>query len=364
MSRRGENIYKRRDGRYEGRYVTGKDISGKTQYGYIYGMKYNDVKHRLLEKKKELTKSQCAKFASGFKFSEWVRQWQIINLRSRIKTSTEQTYYFLLSWYIMPVLGSMNIESIDTDTVVKLLTEMRDKGYAAATINMTLRLLSSILKAAVDSELILKNPCRSIKYGKQQTKTEQRALSVEEQKVLEDSGELFIYLGLYTGMRVGEICGLKWSDIDWENRTITVNRTVQREKQWKEKSRLVAGSPKTESSFRVIPLAEILCSELKKKYSDSNVFIMGKGERPCDPRTLERKLKKITEKAGIDDIHFHSLRHTFATRMISAGIDVKTTSSLLGHSSIKTTLEIYTHSNLDMKKEAIKKLSEVINKPS
>lgn len=159
-------------------------------------------------------------------------------------------------------------------------------------------------------------------------------------------------------MRIGEICGLKWSDINWEANTITVSRTIQRVSQAGGKTGLVESTPKTINSYRVIPLADKLRRELEIRADNNNGYILGKSGRICDPRTLQRKLKTIVDRAGLSDIHFHSLRHTFATRMLAVGTDIKTVSMLLWHSSVNITLDIYMHSNLDLKREAIKKMTE------
>ena len=230
--------------------------------------------------------------------------------------------------------------------------------YSDGTIASTLRLLSAILNSAVESELIRTNPSKQIGINRIVHHKEQRILSQTEQMILEDSEEPSICIALYTGMRIGEICGLKWSDIDWNANTVTVRRTIQRVKQTNGTTCLMENTPKTENSYRVIPLADKVRMVLEAMHQNNNLYILGKNEAICDPRNLQRRLATITKRNGITGVHFHSLRHTFATRLITAGVDVKTISMLLGHSSVNVTLEIYTHSNLDMKKEAINKLTE------
>lgn len=357
MSRRGENIYRRSDGRYEGRYVIGKKLNGSTQFGYIYGNSYGDVKKRLIQKKNELTNNSQSGSCS-ISLREWVRRWQMLKLRSRVKPTTEQTYHTLLKNYILPVLGNEDLATITVEKVIWLITQMKTQKYSMTTISFTLHLLSAILNTAVEYELIRNNPCMHIGTVKNDYIREQRVLTREEQITLEETNDLSILLALHTGMRVGELCGLKWSDIDWSANTITVRRTVQRVKQKDGTTKLIENTPKTIQSFRIIPLSDKLRERLEKLSGRDEEFILGKKGRACDPRTLQRRLKVITERNGIKDIHFHSLRHTFATRMVTAGTDMKTVSTLLGHSTVNTTLNIYTHSNLELKKEAIRKLTE------
>lgn len=356
MSRRGENIYKRRDGRYEGRYVKGKKKDGTTQYGYIYGRQYGEVKRLLNQIKSDLMKSSQSNVCM-VSFTEWVKRWQILKLRCRVKESTQQTYNLILRRYIIPIIGNIDLSEITPEKVVDMLTQLTNCGYSERTKGMVLYLLSSIMNAAVENDLIKRNPCKKIGIVKSNRCRDQHVLTKEEQMVLEEGDELSILIALYTGMRIGEICGLKWSDINWEANTISVNRTVQRVRQPDGKTRLIESTPKTINSYRVIPLADKLRKELELHTKGNNGYILGKDGHACDPRTLQRKLKAIAERAGLSNIHFHSLRHTFATRMLAIGIDVKTVSMLLGHSSVNTTLNIYMHSNMDLKREAIRKLS-------
>ena len=363
MSRRGENIYKRRDGRYEGRYVKGKNLNGTTRFGYIYGTQYREVKKKLIQKKNEFTKVLHAR-DSVILLTEWIQHWQLLKLRGRVKPTTEQTYYLLLKRYILPSLGREPLSGISAEKIIVLVTQMKKNGYSEGTITAVLRLLSAILNLAVDSELIKTNPCKQIGISKIAHRKEQRILTQTEQAILENSKEPSICIALYTGMRIGEICGLKWSDIDWNANTVTVRRTVQRVKQTNGTTRLMENTPKTDNSYRVIPLADKVRMMLETMYQSNNLYVLGKNEAICDPRKLQRRLAVITRKNGISGVHFHSLRHTFATRLIMAGVDVKTVSTLLGHSSVNITLEIYTHSNFDLKREAIRKLTEQSIKPS
>lgn len=332
-------------------------MNGSTSFGYIYGSNYKDVKNRLIQKKSELMKCSQST-ACTISLEEWAVHWLKLKLGCRVKQTTAQTYNMLLKNHILPILGVYNLGNISVDKVIELITQMKSKEYSMSTISFVFRLLNTILNDAVEFKLIKDNPCKHVKTIKNYHTREQHVLSKEEQEKLEKTNDLSILLALYTGMRIGELCGLKWSDIDWDVKTISVCRTIQRVRQKDGKTKLVENSPKTESSFRIIPLSDKLQERLKVMSIGSNEYILGKNGRPCDPRVLQRKLKAITVNNGINDIHFHSLRHTFATRMVAAGADMKTVSMLLGHSTVNTTLNIYTHSCMDLKKEAIKKLTE------
>ena len=376
MARLGENIYKRKDGRYEGRYVTGKKSNGTTRFGYVYGMRYTDVKKRLLEKKAEIQQTIHPEAAvRGMTVEKWMRSWLETDLLGGIKPSSYLTYLNQMNRHILPCLGRMQMASITPEMVHSFLECLQAKGLGENTVRGIYRLLSAAMRAALDDGIIAKNPCRKI-CVKRGERVQQRVFSREEQKKVEKTlsqGEdLTALFAMYTGLRLGEICGLRWSDINWENGTATVCRTVQRLKRmdtdkWLKcggaKTYLMIGSPKSPSSCRTIPIPTFLLKRLeiqKKQRSAVQLttgYIFGTGMRAADPRTIQRRFAGVVRRLEIPDAHFHTLRHSYATRLLEMGVDVKTVSQLLGHSSAKTTLDCYAHSLLDQQRSAVAKLS-------
>lgn len=376
MARHGENIYKRKDGRYEGRYVTGKKSNGTTRFGYVYGMRYTDVKKRLLEKKAEIQQTIHPEAAvRGMTVEKWMRSWLETDLLGRIKASSYLTYQNQMNRHILPCLGRMQMASITPEMVHSFLECLQAKGLGENTVRGIYRLLSAAMRAALDDGIISKNPCRKI-CVKRGERVQQRVFSREEQKKVEKTlsqGEdLTALFAMYTGLRLGEICGLRWSDINWENGTATVCRTVQRLKRMDTdkclkcggaKTYLMIGSPKSPSSCRTIPIPTFLLKRLeiqKKQRSAAQLttgYIFGTGMRAADPRTIQRRFAGVVRRLEIPDAHFHTLRHSYATRLLEMGVDVKTVSQLLGHSSAKTTLDCYAHSLLDQQRSAVAKLS-------
>lgn len=376
MARHGENIYKRKDGRYEGRYVTGKKSNGTTRFGYVYGMRYTDVKKRLLEKKAEIQQTIHPEAAvRGMTVEKWMRSWLETDLLGGIKPSSYLTYLNQMNRHILPCLGRMQMASITPEMVHSFLECLQAKGLGENTVRGIYRLLSAAMRAALDDGIISKNPCRKI-CGKRGERVQQRVFSLEEQKKVEKTlsqGEdLTALFAMYTGLRLGEICGLRWSDINWENGTATVCRTVQRLKRMDTdkclkcgdaKTYLMIGSPKSPSSCRTIPIPTFLLKRLeiqKKQRSAAQLttgYIFGTGMRAADPRTIQRRFAGVVRRLEIPDAHFHTLRHSYATRLLEMGVDVKTVSQLLGHSSAKTTLDCYAHSLLDQQRSAVAKLS-------
>ena len=380
MARHGENIYKRKDGRYEGRYVIGKKCDGSTRFGYIYGSRYIEVKMRLLEKKAEIQRAAHPEAtAHGITIEKWMRHWLEADVRGAIKASSYMAYQNQLNRHILPYLGKTDIAAVTPGTLHLFLQYLKEKGLGDSTVKGIYRLLSSAMRAALEEGLIGKNPCRKIR-AIQAERPRQRVLSREEQmrleKALKEKKDLTALFAMYTGLRLGEICGLKWSDIDWENGTATVCRTVQRLKQTspdgimtqkRGKTCLTVGSPKSYSSCRTIPVPAFLLKRLEEQIERKTDcerdlgYVFGVEMRAADPRTVQRRFEQIIKSLGIAGFHFHTLRHSYATRLFEMGVDVKTISQLLGHSSSKMTLDCYVHSHLDRQRSAIARLAACAN---
>ena len=352
--RHGENIYKRRDGRYEGRYVIGKTIAGKTRFGYVYGYQYKEVRNELLRKKTEqLKENGHAARRCGVLLCDWLRSWLENELLGSVKESSYQTYLRQINVHLLPALGSLPLSEVTPAIVHDFVTRLEGAGFAHSTVKGTPRLLNAALRSAQEEGLILKNPCKKIRVQLKEA-AKQRVLSRSEQEMLRKTAvaqdDLSTLLSLYAGLRLGEVCALKWSDIDWEKKTITVRRTAQRmasAKNNKGKRTLrMIGPPKSKRSHRVLSIPDFLFALLKKirPAANADAYIFGKADRAADPRTMQRRFQRLTRGLGLSGVHFHTLRHSFATRLMELGVDIQTISALLGHQSAKTTLDFYCHS--------------------
>lgn len=362
---RGENIYKRKDGRWEGRYPKARKIDGTIHYGYIYARSYRAVKEQLLDKKaqKPLIYSGAAKEFYGT-FGEWSNLWLTEIMAPTLKESTYASYSKKLQLYVLPILEKRPLKKItafDMDKLISRLTET----LAASSIHIVFRILKSCFEAAKERGYVYLNPCeRTIlpKIEKRKvlalTRVQQKAVETESVK---DIKGLPILLALETGMRIGEICALKWEDIDFESSIIKVQRTKQRialPSATGQRTKIIETIPKTTNANRIIPLSKKVKSALLhcKKQSHSEYVITNEGHS-VEPRTISYRFERIKQKIGLMNVSFHALRHTFATRCVELGVNIAAISSLLGHSSIKLTLDTYTNSFIEEQRAAIKKLA-------
>jgi len=277
-------------------------------------------------------------------------------VRSDIKQSTYAYYNGLLQNHILPHLGTRKLNSLAGKEIQSFIDHLSGQGLGPGAVHGVFGLLNRFLKRAVQKGVLLVNPCVEVTLPKK-TRPKHKALTAPEQKkleqaALEDPQGIPVISALYTGMRIGEICALQWEDVDLEMGIIHVRRTAQRIAcpNGNRKTKIVFGTPKSEKSDRLIPLPgqiHTILSDLKER-SENEYVVAGKG-RFAEPRVIRHRYYQILRKAGIRHIHFHALRHTFATRCMELRFDVTTLSRLLGHSSVKMTLDIYTDSLLEHK---------------
>lgn len=285
--------------------------------------------------------------------------------RPYVKQSTMAAYVLILENHILPTFGEDN--SLLEQSVQAFVLHKIESGLSTKSVKDILIVLKMVMKFGVKKEWMTYYEW-DIKYPPSSENKVLDVLSVtNHRKILNHIQSHFtfmglgIYISLSTGLRIGEICALKWSDINVTDGILTVNRTIERIyiiEGKKKHTELVINTPKTKNSCREIPMNKELLGMLKplKKVVNDDYYILTNDERPTEPRTYRNYYKRMMEKLDIPKLKYHGLRHSFATRCIEVGCDYKTISVLLGHSNISTTLNLYVHPNMEQKKRCIDKV--------
>ncbi len=366
---KGENIFKRKDGRWEARYVKGRDPSDKIRHGYCYGKTYKEAKEKAEKCKAALLNgTPLPASGAGILFSVCCSEWLRIR-KSRVKESTYVKYAAAIDKHIMPRLGSCRLCSFTTELADDFTGKLRFDGLAPKTVRDILSVLHSILKF-VDAKYPHMLPPLEINYPKSARK-EIRVLSRDEQErfaayLLEDidTCKFGVLLALLTGMRIGELCALRWESIPVQDGTVRIAETMQRLRDISAdggpRTRIVIGQPKSGTSARTIPLTDHAVDLCRRMRSENPAaYVLTGTERYMEPRTLQYRLAKYTRDCALDGVHFHTLRHTFATRAVEVGFEIKSLSEILGHAAVTITLDRYVHSSLALKRDNMKKLNAV-----
>lgn len=308
------------------------------------------------------------------KFEDILNEW-LNYMEKQVKPSTYACYVRLAQTHICPNLGNMSVKHIDQPVITAFIKQKLEKGridksggLSEKTVKDIMSIVNSVLRY---SEIVYdqKKP-EFFKWRYTNHRKEIEVFTNQEQKILEhyltmqpDLPKLGILICLYSGLRLGEICALQWNDVDMEKKVFHIRRTVQRISTPSQTSRtqMLIGLPKTQAAMRDIPIASSLEEYLKqyRTHSAPNIYVVAsKSGKFMDPRTFQKKYQKIIQNAGLDYRNFHCLRHTFATRCIEKGIDIKSLSEILGHSNVNITLNRYVHSSIEQKRKQLEKLCE------
>lgn len=367
MGKKGENIYKRKGGRWEARYIKEYALNGKVRYGYCYGKTYREAKEKVNYARSMLFVQKPAEKGDHPKyFSAYCNEWLILK-RSKVKESTYIKYETILTKHIKPKLGNFIPEMLSEITIEQFAHKLLKKNQLST---KTVRDILSVLHAVLDytkrqnphmNAVVISYPTEKFKEKRVLTKAEQDKF-VRYLKTEMDTCKFGVLLALLTGLRIGEICALRWSDISLDEQVLYVRHSMQRLKTGDptrmKKTKVIIGMPKSEHSVRKIPLNKDileLCLQWKPKEKDAFI-LTGKSNAYLEPHMLQYRMQYYTEACDLKGVHFHTLRHSFATRCVEAGFEIKSLSEILGHSSTNITLGCYVHSSLDLKRQNMEKL--------
>lgn len=308
-------------------------------------------------KYKEITKSQ--------RLEKLCQEW-LCSKKIYVKESTYNQYYNAINNHILPLL--LKIKNTSNSTIIQdYLYLLIQKGYSDKTIHDILSIIKSIDCYLKKRGINLRINIETINIKRKKTDVEY--LDICSQKNLShfllenlNNKTFGILLALYTGIRIGELCALKWEDIDLKSNTLSINKTLIRIQNHivedsLSKTRIIITSPKSNDSIREIPLPEFIIDAAKQIFTKTSDYVLSGNTNYIEPRNMQYYFQKVLIQSGTRSVKFHALRHTFATRCIESNFDVKTLSEILGHSNVRMTLEKYVHSTMELKRKNMDKLS-------
>lgn len=379
MAKRGQGegtISKRPDGTWWARITVGRTPDGKQKRKAFYGKTRKEVQEKLTAAASDLYAGTYIE-PSKMTLEQWFVIWMRDYRKQFVKPDTYRNNAFAINKYLNPILGRVALKDIRRDMCQKIMSDLAAKGLSRSRISDICFTLHMALDVAVDNEMIVKNPAERLKLPPHQKK-EARVLTPDEQERLIKElrncrrGDLFEFI-LYTGLRIGEAVAITWDDIDLDNAILDINKTQivwSVDADGSTKYQPGYGSPKSKAGIRKIPLipeAIDIIESLRKEREDlerqgiipssNTIFLNTRGGAFIKTGAYDI-LRKATATAGIEGVHPHTLRHTFATRGLEHGIELKVMQELLGHSTLSMTADIYTHVLQESKKDSIMKLSK------
>lgn len=360
-------VRKRNDGRWEGRIVVGHKSDGKPIYRSVFARTQKELMDKLhaqIEAHRDVELTEGYNLTLAQWLDKWLDEYKVYTIRE----STLQGYRRMVKNYITPHLGDKKLGSITTADLQKLYNWLRENGrinehYAKgdalsdSMVRSIHMLLHQAMDAAVQQRLVVKNPTNGTvipktNYAPKQILTESQLAAFLEVAKQDPVWSDFFYTELTTGLRRGEICGLRWQDFDEKTGRLQIRRSVTT----KNGGGVKVGETKTQTGNRTIQLppstVELLTKRKKKSFSEWIFHNPTVPELPLSPATAYRRMKTLLRYAGLPSIRFHDLRHTFATHALTSGVDAKTLSGILGHTNASFTLDTYTHVTTDMQKKA------------
>lgn len=382
MSKRANSegcIRERSDGRWEGMYTCGRNPNGTLIRRSVYGATQDEVRVKLRDITKKLDEGLYIK-PDKMTVEAWLRTWFDVYFKPNHRASTATVYDCNINTYLIPSMGRMQLQKLRVEQVQTFVNKQA-KGKQPATVRKIMEVFKAALKQAVVNGLVAKNPCDGVTLPKLEQK-EVEFLEPDEQKKLlvalpdTDNGRALSFI-LKTGLRVSELCALRWSDVEADHFTVrqgAVRTKVFDAKEGELRTTLTIAPPKSKAGKREIPIVAAVPSILQEQrklyaerrlaagelWQDGGFVFSSETGAPKDPSNLRRALSSSLKKAGLKHRGVHALRHTFATNLIRAGADARTVGELIGHSKVAFTLQTYVHSDMGTKKRALEAMQKGI----
>ena len=354
----------KKENQWEGRIVVGHKQNGDSIFRYAYGKTQKEMMQKLNALKLQYQDADLNE-DSNITLSEWLDRWVNELMPGTVRPTTLKGCKLICRCYIKPYLGDKKIAFITTNDVQKMYVKLKKEGRIKnhpihghkLADNMIIKIHGTLhlaMETAIERNLIAKNPTEGTTVPKKKKKDLEVLNDGEIDKLMQalnDDKEWgdFFYLELTTGLRRGEICGLKWENFDEEQNKLYIRTNIYRDN-----GELKEGKPKTNEGERCIILPKATADMLKRRKRISKWIFpnLTTPELPIAPEAAYRKAKLILKSLNLPNISFHDLRHTFATHAIASGVDAKTLSTILGHTNPSFTLDTYTHVTTDMQQKA------------
>ena len=369
LARRGINIHKRKDGRWEGRYKNGYREDGSTKYSSVYASSYTECKQKLFHRQNDV-EYLSGTMNSNKRFCAFLDEWMYAN-RIRIKGATEAKYTRLIETHISPALGGLKPDQLNAGVINRFLD---DKVRAGGLQNQKplsasyVRTMAVIIEAALRYAALegwcapLKAPIhKPVILKKEIAVLDKHTVAILTEHLTADVSPISrgILLALYGGLRIGEVCALQWRDVDFSSNVIHVRHTVARvpSPRSEQKTQMILDRPKTASSLRDVPMPSFLRDFLWVTYQNqSSAFVASDSNTFVSTRTFDYQYRRWLKRHNFCVFGFHTLRHTYATYCAETGMDAKTLSLLLGHASSAISLNLYVHPSLTAATVALERI--------
>lgn len=369
------SIRKRPDGRWEARFIIGYEADGTPKRRSVYAASKSEVKAKLKEVLQQVEDDEYVP-PQKLTVGDWLDEWWKVYCLPFKKHSTCTGYESTIVWHLKPYIGSKQLQTLRAEQVQAVINALVAEGKAPSTVRKAYTIMHLAFEQAIVNGILAHNPANRTILPKMEQE-EIRFFTLDEQRrfiesLPDNTSGRALYFILGTGMRLAELTGLRWSDIQEDQ--FSISQTIRRNRNFDEndprRTCLQTSTPKTKAGRRTIPLTpklkEILAVQRRQqletrlaagdKWHPLDLVFTTEVGTPYEGRNLTRTLHRVLREQGIERLGVHALRHTFATRALEAGMDVRTLSEILGHANITLTLQLYAHSTSETKRKAMESL--------